>query len=104
MLSWYHTLLIPQPQSSVGSSTDAPRLPGMPIQIHNTQSALDFVTPQDLQRHNSGILHQVIYDFAVEDLQATVVTSIRKEWQATLMELDRANGFLVEAQRLIRLV
>jgi predicted AAA+ superfamily ATPase len=40
----------------------------------------------------------------VEDLQTAVVTGVRKQGKTTLMELNGANGLLVETKSLVGLV
>jgi hypothetical protein len=76
----------------------------MPIKSHHTKPALNLMSSQYLQRHNCCILHQVTHDLAVEDLQTTIVTGVREEWQTTLVEANSSDSFLVEPECLVWLV
>jgi hypothetical protein len=101
MLTWY---LTPQPQRSIGTRGHTPWLPRMPIKSHHTESALDLVSSQYLKRHNGCIFHQVTHDLAVEDLQTTIITGVRKQGQTALVEANSSDSLLVETQSLVWLV
>ena len=74
-----HTYLAPQPQRSVRTCRHTPRLSGMPVETHDTQPALDFVSFEHFQGYNGCVLHQVSYNLSVENLDSAVVGGIGEE-------------------------
>jgi hypothetical protein len=88
--------LRPQPQRTISTSTNTPRLSRMPVQIQHTKLLHNLVTPKHLKRHNSGILHTIAHNLAMEDLHRAVITSVREQRQRRV-ELGAADGLFVVA-------
>ena len=95
--------LHPQATSSIGTSTDSPRLAGVPVDIQDTQLASNLVALENLERHNGSIAEHISSNAAVEDLQGSIVGGIREERVAAAgVELDGTNGLFVVAKGLVR--
>lgn len=75
----------------------------MPVDIQNTQLSSDLMALQNLEWHNGSIAQHIASHTAVEDLQRSIIGSIRKEWIATTgMELDCPDSLLVVPEGLVR--
>lgn len=51
----------------------------MPPEVQHAQTVLDLVSPQNLERDNQRVLHQVGVDGSVENLDRTVIRGRCKE-------------------------
>ncbi|KAK4986161.1 hypothetical protein LTR28_002028, partial [Elasticomyces elasticus] len=98
------TTLTPKPTPPIRARADAPRLLRMPIQIQHAQTCSDSMALQHLERNNRRVLHSITDDLTVEDLHASVITAVGEQRHGTTvgMELHRANGLTVVAERLVR--
>jgi hypothetical protein len=95
MINKYPPRLAPQSARAIRAGTHAPGLPWVPLNVHDTQSALDLVTLEHLQWHDGCVLHQVFYNPAMENLQAPVIASVSEERQSAMMECNSTNSLLV---------
>lgn len=51
----------------------------MPVDVHDTQFADDFVALEHFDGDNGGVLHEIADNFAVEDLQGAVVAGVGEQ-------------------------
>lgn len=94
--------LHPQATRSIGTSTDSPRLARVPVDIQDTQLASDLVALENLERHNGSIAEHISSNAAVEDLQGSIVGSIREQRVAAAgVELDGTDSLAVVAEGLV---
>jgi hypothetical protein len=56
----------------------------VPVDVHNAELVDNLVAAARLDRYDHRVLHQVVEDLAVEDLDGTVVTGVREEWEAAV--------------------
>ena len=66
-------LTTPNSNSTICTSTHQPRLLGTPLYLQHTQTLLDLMSPQDLERHNERVRHQIVVHSCVENLDGAVV-------------------------------
>lgn len=71
----------------------------VPVDVQDTQLLDHLVALEHLDGHNDGVLHDIVDDLGMEDLQGSVVAGVGKQGELA-MELDGADGLCVEAHRL----
>lgn len=76
----------------------------MPLNPQNTQTALDIVALEHLERHQQRVGHHVVVDGAVENVNITVVRSGAEQRQTTLVECCVPHGLFVVSQGLVGLI
>jgi hypothetical protein len=57
----------------------------MPSHIQYSETILDCVTLENLERDDEGILHEILVDRTVEDVDGAIVGRGCKEWVGTMI-------------------
>lgn len=74
--------LRPQTARAVGARRDAPGVRRVPVDVHDAELVDHLVAAARLDGHDHRVLHQVVEDLAVEDLDGTIVTGVCEEREA----------------------
>jgi hypothetical protein len=92
----------PQIHLPICAGGQQPRLPRDPLHLQNTKSVLHGVSPEDLERNDERIRHQVVVDPRMENLYRAVIRRRGKQ-RIRWMEVERSNRpGMVPAERISR--
>jgi hypothetical protein len=75
----------------IGTGGENPGLSGMELTVKDSQVIGDFMSFEDLQRDNEGVLHKVVVDHGVENVDGAVVGS-RGEQRVFGVEVHGSHG------------